>query len=136
MVIIITTIEIIADFLQTQNKGTIGTDIFCYRWGGGANDAILVTSTGGLNPERFIDGDVSRICETFINILVRNNDFETGLSLTEDLLKLFEDNLINGLTKNKPKHDEPKFVYEEDTTTGKIYYFGIDLNAQYVKTNI
>lgn len=133
--IIISLVEDIADYLVSEGKGTLGTSLFCYRWGGGVVDGVLVTSTGGNTPDRFIDGDNSRINYTFINILVRNDDLGIGLDNAEAILSLFEKNTVSGMVSNKPRRDEVIFVGEEKTTTGTLYYFGIDLLVRNVKSN-
>ena len=133
--IIISLVESVADWLVTKGEGTLGTNLFCYRWGDGCNDGVLVTSTGGNNPERFIDGDVSRINKTFINILVRNDDMITGLAKAEEILSLFEKNTVTNCISNKPRRDEVIYVGNESTTMGIIHYFGIDLLVQQVKSN-
>ena len=133
--IIISLVENVADWLVTKGEGTLGTNLFCYRWGDGCADSVLVTSTGGNNPERFIDGDVSRINKTFINILVRNDDMITGLAKAEEILSLFEKNTVTNCISNKPRRDEVIYVGNESTTMGIIHYFGIDLLVQQVKSN-
>ena len=134
-VIIISLVEDVADWLVTEGEGTLGTNLFCYRWGDGYANGVLVTSTGGNNPERFIDGDVSRINKTFINILVRNDDMANGLSKAEEILSLFEKNTVTNCISNKPRRDEVIYVGNESTTTGLIHYFGIDVLIQQIKSN-
>ena len=127
--------ESVADYLVSQSKGTLGTSLFCYMWGGGVVDGILINSTGGNTPDRFIDCDNSRINYTFINILVRNDDMGTGLDNAESILSLFEKNTISGFISNKPRRDEVIFVGPEKTSLGTIYYFGIDILVKSVKSN-
>ena len=134
-VVIISLVESVADWLVTKGEGTLGTNLFCYRWGDGYADGVLVTSTGGNNPDRFIDGDISRINYTFINILVRNDDMVAGLSKAEEILSLFEKNVITNCVSNKPRRDEVIYVGNESTISGIIHYFGIDLLVRQVKSN-
>lgn len=134
-VIIISTVLDVADFLEEKSIGMLSNDIFCFNWGSGYENGVLVTTTGGNEPERFIDSDKNRINETFINILVRNNDIEDGLILAEQIIDLFEKNTVNGMISNKPRRDEAILSFEEETTNGHLYYFCIDLNVKYVKSN-
>ena len=133
--IIISLVEDVADWLVLKGKGTLGTNLFCYDWGNGYNDGIMVTSTGGNSPDRFIDGDNNRINYTFINILVRNDDMATGLSKAEEILSLFEKNTITNFISNKPRRDEVIYVGPESTTNGLIHYFGIDILVKNVSSN-
>lgn len=129
------TVEEVADWLETQNMGIVGTSIFCYSWGMGVENGVLVGSTGGLAPDRFIDGDRNRIVYPFINILVRDEDTATALSNAESIIELFEKNTISEYISNKPRRDEPRFIMEEKTSKGSLFYFGLDINIQQVKTN-
>lgn len=133
--IIISTVELIADYLVTQSKGTLGTDLFCYKWSNN-NNGILVTTTGGMNPDRFLDGNNNRISYTFINILIRSMDMETALHESEELIDLFEKNIVTGCIRNKPRRDEPIFVGQESTENGLVNYFGLDLIVLEVKHNL
>jgi hypothetical protein len=134
-VVLISLVESVAAWLVTKSVGTLGTNLFCYRWGDGFADGVLVTSTGGNNPDRFIDGDVSRINYTFINILVRNDDMATGLSKAEEIRDLFEKNIVTNCVSNKPRRDEVIYVGPENTINGLIHYFGIDVLVKHVKSN-
>jgi hypothetical protein len=135
-VIIISVVEHVADFLVLNSYGTLGTDLFCYTWGSSYNNAIMVTSTSGLDPDRFLDQTTNRVVHTFVNILVRNSSMKDGLEIAEDLIELFEKNICSYFIDNKPRRDEVIYVGKEETTHGTFYLFGIDLRVISVKNNL
>ena len=129
-------VEIVSKFLEDQSKGIEGTNLFCYSFGEGVENGILVTSTGGISPQRFIDGDNRRINQTFINIMIRDSSKSAALLIAEDLIKLFEKNTITNCVSNKPRREEPIYIGEEKTINGLIYLFGIDLMIRTVSNNL
>jgi len=116
---------------ELEDEGYV---VYRFSWGGSL-ESVLVTSTGGLQPERFIDQDTNRICTTFINIMVRSQDMQTGLNKIKAIYDYLEANVINGMISNKPKWPEPRFLFSENTELGTVYYFGFDANALFVESN-
>jgi len=89
-----------------------------------------------MTPQRFIDSDNSRINKTFINLMIRNSSKAAALLIAEDLIELFEKNVITNCVSNKPRREEPIYIGEEKTTNGLVYLFGIDLMVRTVSNNL
>ena len=71
----------IANYLQTQDIGTKGTDIFLSRQSDSPNDQIVIYNTGGIEPDRYLP-----TADPTFQIIVRNTNYQTGESLVADIV--------------------------------------------------
>lgn len=87
-------LENIAEFLEDNEIGTRGTDIFIGFLGddGTIDNAVMIDQTGGVQPDRDLP-----ISKPTVQIMVRDKDYTAGLSKLQTIFNLLHgahDNLV------------------------------------------
>jgi hypothetical protein len=106
--VIMTIIEQVAQYLEDNSVGTVGTDIFLGFHPDSPNNSIAILDTGGATP----DIDLTDIQSPTFQIIVRNTDHETGKTKVDT---------IRGLLHNK---------YNSTLISGQNYFYSINLVAE------
>jgi Bacteriophage minor capsid protein len=119
----------LAAYLQTNNIGTVGSDIFFMGLDESATNCISLTPHGGNEPRSIVSGETADLCSPSVQILIRNISASAGLLKASTIYKLLRvvSNKHLGTTQFlaiKPV-SSPQFVAKTD---GGYYLFTVNFD--------
>lgn len=71
----------VAEYLEDQSIGTVGTDIFISRQSDTPDNQIVIYLSGGLEPDRYLP-----TADPTFEIVVRNKTYQTGQSKVDSIV--------------------------------------------------
>lgn len=103
----------IAEYLETKNVGTVGTDIFISRQSDAPNNQVVVYDTGGIEPDKYLP-----TADPTFQVLVRNTNYQTGQGLVNAIVTALHQ-FENGTVEESETYFYYIFLVSEPTHIGR-----------------